>query len=205
MLTPLFALAPIPQQIGHSSNKSWQHARPFIKLSSALLLSAALAACNTTGRGNSDSAPPPMKPIDTGSLNKPAPSPVVTEPRPAPVQASTGSTPSTPRAAEPAPVARAPVLKAPEAEAALRPIMVQAGLHRCELGKRVLVKRVASDGGSVQINWAGKDLILRSVPTQSGARRFEDGKLGIAWVVISAKAFLLDTKRGQMLTNECKL
>jgi hypothetical protein len=207
MLTPLAQTVVAPQQAVKLSTKSALCAELVLKVGAACLLAAALAACNTTGRGDSSSAPPPMKPIDTGSLNKPAPAPVVTEPRSAPVQASSGSAPAPApsRAAEPAPPARAPVLKAPEAEAPLRPIVVQAGLHRCELGKRVLVKRVTSDGGNVQIHWAGKDLTLRSVPTQSGARRFEDSKAGIAWVVISAKAFLLDTKRGQMLTNECKL
>jgi Membrane-bound lysozyme-inhibitor of c-type lysozyme len=105
-------------------------------------------------------------------------------------------------ASAPAPAAAS---KPAEPTAELKAIVVTAGMHRCELGKRVLVKKVASDGASVQVNWNNKDYTLNSVPTQSGAKRFEDAKAGIAWVVISAKAFILDMKRGQMLANECKL
>ena len=141
-----------------------------------------------------------MKPIDTAGSSAPRPAPVVPplqvpqqEPAVAPI---------------PAPVAQAPrpataPAAAPEPE--LKPIVVQAGLYRCELGKRVLVKRVASDANTVQVNWSGKDYNLKSVSTQSGAKRFEDAKAGLAWVVISAKAFLLNTKQGQMLANDCKL
>jgi hypothetical protein len=169
----------------------------FVNTAAGFALMAMLAACNTTSRGSSESAPPPMKPIDTGPAASPAPTPT---PTPAPPP---------PRASAPAPVAStpapAPVAKAPDPEPELKAIVVNAGLHRCELGKRVLVKRVAADGKSVQINWNNKDYNLVSVPTQSGAKRFEDTKAGFAWVVISAKAFILDTKRGQMLANECKL
>ncbi len=182
-----------------------QRTNTLFKAAAGLALASMLAACNTTSRGNSESAPPPMKPIETGAMDKSAPAPIaVPAPTPAPP----------PRASTPAPVARAPVAnapaptvtpKAPDTEPELKAIVVSSGLHRCELGKRVLVKRVASDGSGVQVNWNGKDVNLHSVPTQSGAKRFEDSKAGLAWVVISAKAFILDTKRGQMLANECKL
>ena len=170
-----------------------------LKVAASLALVATLSACNTTGRGSSESAPPPMKPIDTSR-------PVTPSPAPTPPPASQAPAPQIvsppPVASAPAPVA---AQKPVELEPELKAIVVSAGLHRCELGKRVLVKRVATDGSSVQINWNTKDYTLRSVPTQSGAKRFEDSKAGIAWVVISAKAFILDTKRGQMLANECKL
>jgi hypothetical protein len=169
------------------------------KAATSLSVMAALSACNTTGRGNSESAPPPMKQIDTSRPVTPIPAPASPPASQAP--ASQNASPP-PVASAPAPVA---AQKPVELEPELKPIVVSAGLHRCELGKRVLVKRVASDGSGVQINWNTKDYTLRSVPTQSGAKRFEDSKAGIAWVVISAKAFILDTKRGQMLANECKL
>jgi hypothetical protein len=177
-----------------------QHINTLLRATAGLALASLLAACNTTGRGSPESAPPPMKPIETGSMDKSAPAPVaVPAPTPAPP----------PRTSIPAPSASAPAPavtpKATDPEPELKAIVVSAGLHRCELGKRVLVKRVASDGSGVQVNWNGKDVNLHSVPTQSGAKRFEDTKAGLAWVVISAKAFILDTKRGQMLANDCKL
>ena len=171
-----------------------------LKAVASLALVATLSACNTTGRGNAESAPPPMKPIDTSRPVTPSPAPPPPPPASQAPESQSGSPP--PVASAPAPVA---AQKPVELEPELKPIVVSAGLHRCELGKRVLVNRVASDGSGVQINWNTKDYTLRSVPTQSGAKRFEDSKAGIAWVVISAKAFILDTKRGQMLANECKL
>ncbi len=177
-----------------------QRTNTLLKATAGLALASMLVACNTSGRGSSESAPPPMKPIEMGSVDKSAPAPVAV---PTPTPAPRASIPA------PAPVASAPkptvATKAADSEPELKAIVVHAGLHRCELGKRVLVKRVASDGSEVQVNWNGKDVNLRSVPTQSGAKRFEDSKAGLAWVVISAKAFILDTKRGQMLANECKL
>jgi hypothetical protein len=186
----------------HVNQSTALDSRSVLNTFTGLALITFLAACNTTGRGSSESAPPPMKPIETGA-------PARSAPAPAPVAPPAASAPA-PSVSSPAPVASAPVssattAKPSEPEPELKAIVVSAGLHRCELGKRVLVKRVASDGTGVQVNWGGKDYNLRSVPTQSGAKRFEDSKAGIAWVVISAKAFILDTKRGQMLANECKL
>jgi hypothetical protein len=180
-----------------SSSSRTIPSKTLLKAVTAVAVMATLAACNTTGRGNSSSAPPPMKPIDTSRPVAPAPTPAPQAPAP-----QTSAPAPAPVVSAPAPVA-AP--KPAEQEPELKAIVVSAGLHRCELGKRVLVKRVASDGASVQINWNAKDYTLRSVPTQSGAKRFEDSKAGLAWVVISAKAFFLDSKRGQMLANECKL
>ncbi len=176
-----------------------------LKATAGLALASMLAACNSTGRGTSESAPPPMKPIETGMMDKSAPAPIGV-PAPAPAPPPRASTP-TPAASAPVASASSPAVspKAADSEPEIMAIVVNAGLHRCELGKRVLVKRVATDGSGVQVNWNGKDVNLHSVPTQSGAKRFEDSKAGLAWVVISAKAFILDTKRGQMLANECKL
>ena len=180
-------------------------ARRVGKLGLGVVMLASLLACNTTRRGSDENAPPPMKPIEAGSVGAVKPAP--TQPS-APVSA-----PPTPVAVAPAPApAPAPAAPPPTPDNSSassptegKPISVQAGLHRCELGKRVLVKRVASDAASVQVNWGGKDYTMKAVGTQSGAKRFEESKAGLAWVVISAKAFLLNTKQGQILANECKL
>jgi hypothetical protein len=85
------------------------------------------------------------------------------------------------------------------------PLVAKAGLHRCELGKRVLIKKVTTDGNDTQLNWSGKDYNMKTVHSPAGAKRYEDAKAGLAWVVIPTKSFLLDTKKGQVLANECKL
>lgn len=182
---PLATRSPAPVR-----DRSWSGALAAVSLGLALLLSA---CASNEPRGDRQAPAAPMKPIDPAPRTAPV-APPVAPVTPAPPEASQVPAP---------PPSPAPVAKADDPAAA--PIVVHAGLHRCELARRVLVKRVSSEGDVVQINWNGKDYSLRGVSTRSGARRYEDSKAGLAWVVISVKAFLLDTRRGQMLANECKL
>lgn len=83
--------------------------------------------------------------------------------------------------------------------------VVEPGLYRCELNRRVLVRRIADDGRSVVVNWLNKDHTLVAVVSRAGALRFDDAATGLAWITIPGKSMLLDTKKGQQLANECRL
>ncbi len=104
--------------------------------------------------------------------------PAVTPPRPAAGEASV----------------RAPVL-----------IAFEAGVYKCELGRSVNVSDITSDRGSVKLQWARKDYTMLAVSTRTGALRYEDSASGLVWIVIPAKAMLLDTSKGKQLANECRL
>lgn len=82
---------------------------------------------------------------------------------------------------------------------------LEPGLYRCELSRRVVVRRIDSDGQSMVINWQGKDHTLNAVTARTGALRFENAQEGLMWLVIVGKAMLLDMRRGQQLANECTL
>ncbi len=84
-------------------------------------------------------------------------------------------------------------------------LRMDAGLYRCELNRRVMVRRVADDGMSMVISWDGKDHTLDAVQARTGALRYENPKQGLMWLVIVGKSMLLDTRKGQQLANECKL
>lgn len=84
-------------------------------------------------------------------------------------------------------------------------LVAEPGLYRCELNRRVTLRRVAADGRSVVLNWLGKDHTLDAVQARTGALRFENPSSGLMWLVIVGKSMLLDTRRGQQLANECKL
>ncbi len=84
-------------------------------------------------------------------------------------------------------------------------MVLETGLYRCELNRRVVIRRIASDGRLLVLNWGGKDFNMIPVPARTGALRFEDAAGGLAWIVIIGKSLLLDTRKGQLLANECKL
>lgn len=81
----------------------------------------------------------------------------------------------------------------------------ETGLYRCEEKQTVAVKRVMDDGKKVVINWKAKDYNLVLIPTDSGAIRYEDKAAGFAWIYVVGKAFLLDSKRGSRIANDCKI
>lgn len=85
-------------------------------------------------------------------------------------------------------------------------LMVLApGLYRCELNRRVTVRRVDPQARTLVINWLGRDSTLTAVNAQSGALRFENASAGLVWITIVGKSLLLDSKAGKTLANECKL
>ncbi len=84
-------------------------------------------------------------------------------------------------------------------------LSLEPGLYRCELDRRVVVRRIAPDGQSMVINWLGKDATLQAVRARTGALRFESVQAGMVWIVIVGKSMLLDSRAGRTLANECKL
>jgi hypothetical protein len=84
-------------------------------------------------------------------------------------------------------------------------LTLEAGLYRCELGRRVTVRRVAADRQSMILHWRGQDTLLHAVTTRSGALRFENPQAGYVWLVIVGKSMLLDARAGRTLANECRL
>ncbi|HWS74626.1 MAG TPA: MliC family protein [Quisquiliibacterium sp.] len=94
---------------------------------------------------------------------------------------------------------------AARAEPPAPPPSLAVGLYRCDLQRSVTVRRIAPDRGSIVLGWLGQDHGLRSMPTSSGALRYEDPVSGLTWLVISGKSMLLDSRRGRQLANDCRL
>ena len=109
-----------------------------------------------------------------------------------------------PPPAAPAPPAE-PAKPPPQAEAPAPPLAVEPGLYRCELGRRVIIRRISPDGRSLVLSWQGKDWPLEAVAARTGARRFENARAGLVWLVIVDKSMLLDARAGRSLANECRL
>jgi len=84
-------------------------------------------------------------------------------------------------------------------------LTLEAGLYRCELDRRVIVRRIAADGRSLVLNWRGRDSVMHAVQARTGALRFENPDTGHVWLVIVGKSILLDTRAGRTLANECRL
>jgi hypothetical protein len=100
--------------------------------------------------------------------------------------------------------ASTPAFAAPPESGAGAAVQVAAGLYRCELKETVQVKSVSADQRSAVIHWKKKDYAMQSVPTRSGALRFEDAASGLVWIIIPAKSMLLDSQKGQRLADECR-
>lgn len=141
--------------------------------------SAALAfAAGAALIGPAQAAGADSAPAASSVITTAAIAPVVATPSPAPVQV----------------VASAPPL-----------IAFEAGEYKCELGRSVNIKGITPDRRSVNLHWGRKDYTMLAVTTSSGALRFEDNASGLVWIVIPAKAMLLDTSKGKQLANECRL
>jgi membrane-bound inhibitor of C-type lysozyme len=150
------------------------------------------AACITLAAGCGSSKQP------TASPNLPPPKPVPsTQASPAPMAKAEQMPPAT--TTQPS-SANSTLPNGPAAT-----MSIETGLYRCEFGARVTVKRIAPDRSNIVINWKGKDVAMKAVPSQSGALRFEEPASGLVWMAIVGKSQLLDSKKGQRLANECNL
>lgn len=105
-----------------------------------------------------------------------------------------------------APVVATPPAAAVQAAPGAAPLIAfEAGEYKCELGRSVSIKGITPDRRSVNLNWGRKEYTMLAVSTASGALRYEDNASGLVWIVIPAKAMLLDTSKGKQLANECRL
>jgi|GEM_PF-3661783 len=134
----------------------------------------------------------PHEPSSTAAKNPNAPTSIessATTPPPGTVPETAGSSPVSPvGVVEPAATRRWPG----------KPI---GGLFHCELGNKIESKVQSDD--AVHVTWKGKTYAMNRVDTSSGAVRMEDKVSGLVWIQIPAKSFLLDSRKGQQLANEC--
>lgn len=79
-----------------------------------------------------------------------------------------------------------------------------SGTYRCELGKKVEVRRDASKPNQISIDWQGKRRSLQRYDSTSGLPRYEDRENGLVWIDLPWKSVLMDAKTGSPLANECK-
>lgn len=169
--------------------------------------------------------PPPRDVTATATATAPMIAPAVTPATIAPAPAAT--VPAAPGPAAPvsaAPVSAAPVLaplaapprieaqqiaaaraETPAAPPITSSLSLEPGLYRCELDRRVTVRRLSADRQTLVINWQGKDAPLQAVTARTGALRFENIAAGLVWLTIVGKSMLLDSKVGRTLANECNL
>ena len=142
---------------------------------------------------------PPANPVTT-VVGVGAPTPIKTIATPA----LAGAAPAAPIAV--APPAAVPVVSTPKtAPVASGNYQPEAGLYRCEEKQTVALKRVLDDGKKIVINWKAKDYELALLPTNTGAVRYESKAAGFAWIYVVGKAFLLDSKKGNRIANDCKI
>lgn len=120
--------------------------------------------------------------------------------------AACGTVPDSPPRPPPAVGSSAPA-SVPATNVAAAPVALAAepGLYRCELDRRVTVRRIAPDGRQLVLAWLGADHTLQRTPARTGAARYESSQDGLTWLVIDGKSMLLDSKRGRQLANECRL
>lgn len=175
------------------------------RLRLALIAAAvACAGCASRPPVQAPAAPVPQSAPQTASAAPAAPA------ARAPQASPTPSPPQSTALPAPAPVAvplagpgEPPAVATAEPEAVT--LALEAGLYRCELGRRVIVRRVAPDRQSMVINWRGQDTQLNAVLARTGALRFENPQTGYVWLVIVGKSMLLDARAGRTLANECRL
>ena len=184
-------MRPSPGPTRHASAGRWL----------ACLSALALTACSgpTTAPVGADSMPPASRP-EASATTSPGGGPgtgagtPAADPRPAARPASIATPVPEPAAASPGPPFSAG-----------GSLNLEPGLYRCELNRRVVLRRIAPDGQSLVINWLGKDATLQAVQARTGALRFENTPAGLVWLVIVGKSMLLDSRQGRTLANECRL
>jgi len=79
-----------------------------------------------------------------------------------------------------------------------------SGTYRCELGKKVEVRRDARKPDQISIDWQGQRRSLKRYDSTSGLPRFEDRENGLVWIDLPWKSVLMDARTGSPLANECK-
>jgi membrane-bound inhibitor of C-type lysozyme len=75
--------------------------------------------------------------------------------------------------------------------------------YKCELNDTLTIYSLKDDDNRAALRWKNKLYGLKRVATTTGADRFENRKAGLVWIGIPTKGMLLDSIRGQQLTNDC--
>ena len=83
-------------------------------------------------------------------------------------------------------------------------LKLASGTYRCELGKKVEVRRDARKPDQISIDWQGKRRALQRYDSTSGLPRYEDRENGLVWIDLPWKSMLMDANTGSPLANECK-
>jgi len=76
--------------------------------------------------------------------------------------------------------------------------------YSCELNNKVTIYRNLMDDSHIVLRWQDRLRLMDKVGTTTGAKRYENAKLGLVWIGIPSKGILLDSKQGRQLANECK-
>ena len=80
-----------------------------------------------------------------------------------------------------------------------------AGNYRCDHGRTFRIADVPDQTNVILLSWQGTQHRLERVHSNSGAERFEAPATGLVWILIPAKAMLLNANQGRPLANECRL
>jgi membrane-bound inhibitor of C-type lysozyme len=156
----------------------------------------ALSACGSAPKATPETSAKPVSVVVGANAPTTTPAAVPTRPTPT-VAAPAVAAPVAAKAPEPNPVA--------VAAAPVREFKLETGMYRCEEQQTVAVKRINDGGKSIVVGYKGKDYELAQVITQTGALRYENAKVGYAWIQVVGSALLLDTKRGNRIANKCTL
>jgi len=76
--------------------------------------------------------------------------------------------------------------------------------YSCELNNKVTIYRNLMDDSHIVLRWQNRLRLMDKVGTTTGAKRYENAKLGLVWIGIPSKGILLDSKQNRQLANECK-
>ena len=76
--------------------------------------------------------------------------------------------------------------------------------YSCELNNKVTIYRNLMDDSHIVLRWQNHLRVMDKVGTTTGAKRYENAKLGLIWIGIPSKGILLDSKQNRQLANECK-
>ena len=76
--------------------------------------------------------------------------------------------------------------------------------YSCELNNKVAIYRNLMDDSHIVLRWQNHLRLMDKVGTTTGAKRYENAKLGLVWIGIPSKGILLDSKQNRQLANECK-
>jgi hypothetical protein len=76
--------------------------------------------------------------------------------------------------------------------------------YSCEMNNKVTIYRNLMDDSHIVLRWQNHLRLMDKVGTTTGAKRYENAKLGLVWIGIPSKGILLDSKQNRQLANECK-